>query len=123
VSEAPALVAADCPYSHLENVSGFIGRGDFESAFRESQAILARSPKTAPGDEALMTMGLLAVHYANPKKDYKKAMGYFKRMEQDFPQSPLVAEARIWAGVLRDFEKAKQVDLEIEHMKKGMGKR
>jgi hypothetical protein len=106
----------------LEGVKDLIGRGDFDGAMKESQEILTGSPKTPPGDAALMNMGLICVHYANPKKDYKKAMGYFMRIERDFPQSPLVEEAKIWTNVLKDFEKAKQVDLEIEQKKTEMGK-
>ncbi len=110
----------DC--DHLRRVDGLISRGDFEGAMKESQDILARSPKTPPGDEALMDMGLISVHYANPKRDYKKALGYFMRIEKDFPQSPLVEEAKIWTSVLQAFEKAKQVDIEIEEKKKGLAK-
>jgi hypothetical protein len=122
---APAPQAAppareEC--DHLANVVGFIGREDFEGAMKESQDVLVGSPKTPPGDEALMNLGLISAHYANPKKDYKKAMGYFMRIEKEFPRSPLVEEARIWIGVLQAFEKAKQVDIEIEEKKKVLGK-
>jgi TolA-binding protein len=113
----------ECPQcGHLKSVEGLISRGNFEAAIKESLEVLALSPKTPPADEALMDLGLISAHYANPKKDYKKALGYFLRVEREFPQSPLVEEAKIWVGVLRDFEKAKQVDLEIEEMKKGLGK-
>ncbi len=108
--------------THLVSISDFIARGDFEGAMRESQDILARSPITPPGDEALMNMGLISAHYANPKRDYKKALGYFMRIEKEFPRSPLVEEARIWVGVLHAFEKAQQVDIEIEKKKKELGK-
>ncbi len=108
--------------NHLRRVSGLVSQGDFEEATKESLDLLARSPKTPPGDTALMNLGLISAHYANPKKDYRKALGYFLRMEREFPHSPLVEEAKIWAGVLQSFEKAKQVDLEIENLKKGMGK-
>jgi outer membrane protein assembly factor BamD (BamD/ComL family) len=126
------MVAACAPFKqmfvereecgHLKRVDSFISRGDFESAMKESQDILARSPKTPPGDEALMNMGLISAHYANPKRDYKKALGYFMRVEKDFPRSPLVEEAKIWVSVLHAFEKAKQVDIEIEEKKKELGK-
>jgi outer membrane protein assembly factor BamD (BamD/ComL family) len=69
-----------------------------------------------------MDLGLISAHYANPKKDYKKAMNYFMRIEKEFPDSPHVEESKIWVSVLRAFEKAKQVDLEIEQKKKGLGK-
>ncbi len=127
-----AIVAACYPISfhqaapkpeecdHLELVKEFIARGDFEGAMKASQHVLSGSPKSPPGDEALLDMGLINAHYANPKKDYKKALGYFLRVEREFPQSPLVEEARIWVSVLRAFEKAKQVDMEIEARKKEM---
>ena len=108
--------------AHLGKINGFIVRGDFEGAMRESQDILAQSPKTPPGDEALMNMGLISAHYANPKRDYKKALGYFMRIEKEFPRSPLVEEAKIWVSVLLAFEKAQQVDIEIEQKKKELGK-
>ncbi len=107
---------------HLEIVRDFIGKGDFEGALKASQRVLSRSPKSPPGDQALLDLGLINAHYANPKKDYKKALGYFLRVEREFPRSPLVEEARIWVSVLRAFEKAKQVDIEIEERKKEMGK-
>ncbi len=116
------ILPASSPCAPLESVKGLIERGDFEAAMKENQEVLAGSPKTPPGDEALMNMGLISAHYANPKKDYKKAMGYFMRIERDFPQSPLVEEAKIWISVLKAFEQAKQVDLEIEQKKKEMGK-
>ncbi len=116
------ILPASSPCAPLGSVKGLIERGDFEAAMKESQEVLADSPKTPPGDEALMNMGLISAHYANPKKDYKKAMGYFMRIEKDFPHSPLVEEAKIWISVLKAFEQAKQVDLEIEQKKKEMGK-
>lgn len=107
---------------HLTRLDDFIRRGDFDGAMKQCQEILARSPKMPPGDEALMDMGLISAHYANPKKDYKKALGYFMRIEKEFPQSPFVEEAKIWTSVLQAFEKAKQVDIEIEEKKQGLGK-
>jgi outer membrane protein assembly factor BamD (BamD/ComL family) len=113
----------ECPQSDsLMRVESLLSKGNFEGAMKKSQDILARSPKTPPGDEALMDMGLISAHYANPKKDYKKALSYFMRVEREFPRSPLAEEAKIWIGVLQSFEKAKQVDLEIEEMKKGLEK-
>jgi TolA-binding protein len=113
----------ECPQcGDLKPLADLIRRGNFEGAMKKSQEILARSPKTPPGDEALMDMGLISAHYANPNKDYKKALSYFMRVEREFPRSPLAEEAKIWVSVLQSFEKAKQVDLEIEEMKKGLGK-
>jgi hypothetical protein len=118
IPECPACLQGD----HLMRVEGLLGRGNFEGAMKESQDILARSPKEPPGDEALMAMGLISAHYANPKKDYQKALGFFMRLEREFPRSPLAEEVKIWVSVLEAYEKVKQVDLDIEEMKKELGK-
>lgn len=107
---------------HLENVRDFISQGDFDGAMKASQDTLSRYSKTPPGDAALMDLGLISAHYANPKKDYKKALGFFMRVGKDFPDSPFVEEAKIWASVLQAFEKSKQVDLDIEEKKKELEK-
>jgi TolA-binding protein len=110
----------DC--AHLGSIDGLIIQGDFEGAMKENLNILSRSPKTPPGDAALMNLGLINAHYANPKKDYKKALGFFMRVDKEFPGSAFVEEAKIWVGVLQAFEKSKQVDLDIEEKKKDLGK-
>jgi outer membrane protein assembly factor BamD (BamD/ComL family) len=107
---------------HFERVEGFLSRGDFEGAMKASQDILSNPTITSRADEALLNLGLISAHYANPKKDYKKALGYFMRMEREFPQSSLVDETKIWVSVLQAFEKAKQVDLDIQEKKRGLGK-
>lgn len=103
---------------HMERVSGFIDRADFEGAMRACRNLLSRSPNEPRGAEALLIMGLLSAHYANPKKDYQQAAGYFTRLEREFPRSPLAEEARIWISVLETFEKTKQIDIEIEQKKR-----
>ncbi len=106
--------------AHLQRVQERINNGDFDAAMRSYQNDLARP--TGDGerqaDEALFNLGLLYVHYANPKKDYQKALGYFTRVVKEYPRSPLVEEAKIWTSVLESMEKSKRVDIEIEEMKK-----
>ncbi len=108
--------------NHLRNVNSFLSRGDFDGAMKESQEALERSQKPPVADTALMTLGLLSAHPANPRKDYRKALGHFKRLVREFPDSSLAEEAKIWVSVLESFEKAKQVDIEIEQKKKELGK-
>jgi hypothetical protein len=108
--------------AHLGSVDGLIIQGDFEGAMKENLDILSRPSKTQQGDAALMNLGLINAHYANPKKDYKKALGFFMRVDKEFPGSPFVEEAKIWVSVLQAFEKSKQVDLDIEEKKKELGK-
>lgn len=107
---------------HLKRVEDLVKQRDFDAAIKENLESLESSPKAPPGDSALMNLGLLNAHYANPKKDYNKAKGYFMRLEKDFPMSPFTEEAKIWSSVLQAFEKAKQVDLEIQKKKQKLGK-
>ena len=81
-------------------------------------------------------MGLICAHFGNPKKDYGKSIGFFKKLTKDYPQSPFVVQARIWTGILQENEKlnqtiqklnqvieeSKQVDIEIEEKKREKGK-
>jgi TolA-binding protein len=95
-----------------------LSQGDFEGALRENQKVLARFPQNPPGDAALFNLGLIHVHYANPKKDIWKALTYFSRIEKEFPESPRKEEAKIWVGILEAMEKTRQVDIEIEEKKR-----
>ena len=106
--------------AHLLRVQERINNGDFDAAVRSYQNDLARPAGDGErqADEALFNLGLLYVHYANPKKDYQKALGFFTRLVKEYPRSPLVEEAKIWTSVLESMEKSKRVDIEIEEMKK-----
>lgn len=106
--------------AHLQQVRERIDNGDFDAAVRLYQNDLARpaGDRERQADEALFNLGLLYAHYANPKKDYQKALGCFTRLVKEYPRSPLVEEARIWTSVLESMEKSKRVDIEIEEMKK-----
>jgi TolA-binding protein len=104
----------------LQRGQQLIGQGDFEGALRENQQVFSLSPKRPPGDLALFNMGLIHVHYANPKKDIGKALGFFARLVKEFPGSSRSEEARIWAGLLETMEKTRQIDMEIEKKKKDL---
>ena len=72
----------------------------FEASFRESQEVLTRYPQSQ-GDNALFLMGLIYSHPQNPKFDYQKSLGYFQRLEREFPDSNLRSEAEIWISALQ----------------------
>jgi TolA-binding protein len=95
-----------------------LAQGDFAGALRENQEVLARSPQKPPGDAALFNLGLLHVHYANPKRDIVQARIFFARLAKEFPESPRTEEARIWAGILETMAKTRQIDIEIEEKKR-----
>jgi len=92
--------------------------GAYKESLRENQEVYYMVGESAPGDEAVFTMGLIYAHYKNPEKDYNKAISYFKKLIEDYPQSTLVEQAKLWVGTLEIIEKEKQVDIEIEKKKK-----
>lgn len=114
----------------------FLSRGKYEEALKEIQKMLSSTPRTLPEDEALFQMGLIYAHPGNPRRDYGKSLGYFRKLTKDYPQSPWTELAKAWTGMLQEneklnqtveklnqtIEKSKQVDIEIEEKKKEKGK-
>ena len=97
-------------------------RGEYDEALRENQEVYSMVGKDVPGDRALFNMGLIYADCNNPGKDYRKAVGFFKKLIEDHPQSAQAEEARIWVGTLEIIEQEKQVDIEIEKKKKELKK-
>lgn len=108
--------------SQMSRARRFIALRNFEGALEEQQRVLSRHPNRPPGDEALFAMGLVFANPDNPKKDYRRALELFRRVVSQFPQSPRVEEAKVWAGILDVIEQTKQVDIEIEQKKKEMAR-
>ncbi len=106
--------------AHLRRGQQLLTQGDFEGALRENQEVLARFPQKTPGDVALFNMGMIHVHYANPKRDIGQALHFFSRLKKEFPESPRTEEAKIWIGILETMEKTRQIDIEIEEKKREM---
>lgn len=116
-------------------------QGDYEGSLKENRKALSLSNNNPPGDEALFNMGLIHAHSEYPRKDYKNSLNFLRRLIKDYPQSPLVEQAKIWIGILQENEKlskgneelnktirelnkaiqkSQQVDIEIEEKKKGL---
>jgi len=94
-----------------------VGQVDFEASLAADLELLAQGNDRPPAD-VLYRLGLLYAHYENPKKDYKKAALYMQRLVDEFPDSLLVGEARIWLGVFDAIQQLQQVDIDIEEKKK-----
>jgi hypothetical protein len=110
------------PQERLAYPKKLLAQGDIEGALRGSQKALALPGKKSSADEALFTMGLAHIHYKNPKPDYRQGAEYFRKLVKDYPQSPLADQALTWIEVLHVIEQSKEVDLEIERMKKELGR-
>lgn len=103
---------------HFRKGRKFLSGGNFDDAIEEMQKILALPYYSPYTDDALFYMGLMYAHFDNPKKDYVKARDIFVKVIKEHPKSPLIEQAKIWAGVLDVIEKSKQVDIEIEEKMK-----
>ncbi len=97
-------------------------QNEFDRALEENQAVLTKYGHKPPADEALYALGFIYAQANYPKKDYHKAIFYFKKLLKEFPQSLRVEEARAWVQIMELWERSKQIDLEIEKKRKQFGK-
>ena len=102
----------------LLGLQELLARGEFRKAVRENKEVLSRYGKKPLSDSALFNMGLIYAHFANPDRNYKQSLFYFKQLVRDFPESSLAEQAKIWVDMLQVIEKTKQVDILIEEKKK-----
>ncbi|UCD34935.1 MAG: tetratricopeptide repeat protein [Nitrospiraceae bacterium] len=120
--EMALLAEKNASLNHFFAGQKLLAAGNFRKAQDESQKMLAGDGKQPLGDEALFNLGLISAHSENPDKDFDASAGYFRRLIEEYPQSPLAEQAKVWLGVLTVLEKSKQVDIEIEEKKKELEK-
>jgi tetratricopeptide (TPR) repeat protein len=109
----------------LERAAQLFKQGDYDGSLKENQRVLSLAGKNLPGDRALFNMGLIYAHGEYLEKDYEKSLPFFNKIISDYPQSPLVEEAKLWVRVLREngklrevIEKFKEVDIAVEEKKR-----
>jgi tetratricopeptide (TPR) repeat protein len=110
---------------HLTRGQKFLAQGNYEAAISENRKILSLTDSRSPKDEALFNLGLIYAHFGNPQQDLGKSIEFFKTLIKNNPKSPLAEQAKIWVEILQENEglnhllqKLKQVDVEIEEMKR-----
>jgi tetratricopeptide (TPR) repeat protein len=87
-----------CPRQQL------LAPGDYERSLLENQYVLSLPEGRSCRDEALFNMGLIYAHSGNPEKDLRKSMSYFEKLVQDYPESRLAEQARIWVATLQEID-------------------
>jgi tetratricopeptide (TPR) repeat protein len=110
---------------HLLRSQKLLAQGNYEGATSENKKILSSSDPRFPKDEALFNLGIIYAHLGNPQQDLEKSVEFFKTLIKNHPKSPLVEQAKVWVEILQENEelnhllrKLKQVDIEIEEMKR-----
>jgi len=103
----------------------FLAQGNFDGAIGENQKILSSPDPRSPKAEALLNLGLIFAHFENPQRDIEKSIEFFNRLLKTYPKSLLVEQAKTCIGILQENEelgrliqKLKQVDIEVEEMKR-----
>ncbi len=120
--------------TYLQQGQTLLAHRNYDGAVEAYQKVLSLSPHKRPEDEALFNLALAYAHFGNPKKDYKTSIDFFLRVLNDYPESPLAVQAKIWVGVLlasaesaknaeqlkekiKDFERVKQTAKESEKVR------
>jgi outer membrane protein assembly factor BamD (BamD/ComL family) len=87
----------------MARAKSLFNEGNYEAALKENQKVLAE--RTTAPDMALFNMGLIYAYSLNPKKDYPSALGYFKTLVTQYPQSPMFEQSKAWVQVLEEHQK------------------
>jgi tetratricopeptide (TPR) repeat protein len=94
---------------YLRSSQEFFAQGDYERSLLENQYVLSLPDDRSCKDEALFNMGLIYVHSGNPERDTAKSTSYFKKLIQDYPQSPFAEQAKVWVSTLQEMDELNQV--------------
>jgi hypothetical protein len=90
---------------HIQDAAS-LKPAELDIALRENQAALTDGQ--IPRDIALYNIGILSLSSANPKKDWGRAIASFKRLVNDYPQSPQAEAARAWIQVLNEMNEERR---------------
>jgi tetratricopeptide (TPR) repeat protein len=83
------------------NGQKLLAQKNYDGALGEFQKVLSLRASKPLEEEALFDMGLVYAHFGNPKRDYGKSLDHFLAILNDYPESHLVEQAKVWVGVLQ----------------------
>ena len=90
----------------LARTQALLSQGQYEVAYDECQRALQDG--SVDPDLALFNLGMVSAYSANPKKNYPRALSYFRMLAKDYPNSQLVEPAKTWIQVLDEYHKASE---------------
>lgn len=102
-NQLKSLDSGNRPVDRFERRDALLARGSYEEAFRENERILSEGRQEH--DVALFNMGVISAYSQNPKKDYPKALSFFRKVVKDHPGSPMTEQAKAWIQVLEEHQK------------------
>ena len=87
---------------YLRRGQQLLSQRDYERALIEYEKVLSLPPHQPSKDQALFNIAMIYAHFGNPKRDYKKSIDLFISILNEYPESHLVEQAKIWVGVLME---------------------
>ncbi len=99
-STKQALLRKDAQRRLLDGQK-LLAQKNYDGALGEFQKVLYLHAPRPLEEEALFNMGLVYAHFGNPKRDYAKSLDHFLKILNDYPESHLVEQAKVWVGVLQ----------------------
>lgn len=95
----PVEVERPSAERHLVRGQCLLAKGDYAGARRHADHVLQEFPGQAD-DRALHLKAMVLVHPDNPQGDLQAGAHAFGRIVADYPDSPLMANARTWLAML-----------------------
>lgn len=109
---------------HLLRGQNLLAHRDYDGALEEYQKVLSLPSSESVEDEALFNMALVYAHFGNPKRNYERSLSLFLKIMNDYPETHLLEQTRIFVGVLlenletnKKFEKLKEIVKDNEERK------
>ena len=87
---------------HLKKAEHLFEQGDFVRSERENRMILSIIDRGEPADKAIYNLGLIYAHRDNVERDYLKSVDLFKRILEEYPDSPIYNHAKALFFLLND---------------------
>lgn len=86
---------------HLDLARKSFVEGDYRTALRESEKATLSASSGPVAEEALLYMGLIYAHPANPNRDYGKSVSYLKKLIDGNQRSLFGEQAKIVVRILQ----------------------
>ncbi len=103
----------------LEEYRENLANGFFETVILKGRQVIEKDEETPPADAALYALGEAYAHYGFEGRDYALSQYYFEKLIENFPDSQLVLEAKLYISLLETIAaREKTVVIEIAKTKK-----
>ncbi|MCP4343801.1 MAG: tetratricopeptide repeat protein [Desulfobulbaceae bacterium] len=88
-------------HQQLEYNRDLLAGGYFDTIISKNMAVLKESETEPPADIALYALGEVYANQEFPDRDYVMAEYYFQTLKENFPESPLTVEAKMYISFFR----------------------